>query len=148
METLIAEKKRAADASQERVWDLLGTLIFDSLAGLQKMEIIDENNFRAELKSKAFGVPLTWHLRGEITDISPPSSLTVKLTAKSKGDLIAVRQKITFSLHSVGEGKSTMVCQAVAEDLAPLIRRFFLGQVKSLTKQIFDSLAERLRQLA
>ena len=150
METLIAEKNLNAETSQERLWDLLGTLIFDSLEGLEKMEIIDENNFRAELKAKAFGIPLTWYLRGEMIDISPPQALSVKLIAKSKWNMITVVQKITFHLHSVGEGKSTMGCVAVAEaeDLPPLIRWVFLGQVKSLAQQIFDSIEDRLKQLA
>jgi len=148
METLIAEKNLAAEASQERVWDLLGTLIFDSLDGMEKIEIIDENNFRAELKEKAFGIPLTWYLRGEMIDISPPKTLHVKLTAKSKWNLLTVVQKITFRLNSVGEGKATMVCQALAEDLAPFIRWVLLGQVKGLAKKIFDSMEERLKQLA
>jgi uncharacterized protein YndB with AHSA1/START domain len=148
METSIAEKNLTAEASRERVWDLLGTLIFDSLEGLEKMEIIDENNFRAELKAKAFGIPLTWHLRGEVIDISPPQALSIKLIARSKWTLIPVVQKITFTLNSMGEGKSGMVCVAVAEDLTPLIRWVFLGQVKSLAQQIFDSIEERLKQLA
>ena len=147
METLIAEKRLAAEASQERVWDLLGTLIFDSLEGLEKMEIIDENNFRAELKAKAFGLPLTWHLRGEMIDITPPTSLSVQLTAKSKGDLITVVQKITFSLDAVGEGETTLICRAVAEDLPPLMRWAMLGEVKKLAQQIFDTIEERLKQL-
>ena len=148
METLIAEKNLNAETSQERLWDLLGTLIFDSLEGLEKMEIIDENNFRAELKAKVFGLPLTWYLRGEMTDISPPQSLSVKLAARSKWNLIAVVQKITFTLNSTGEGRSAMTCVAVAEDLAPLIRWVFLSQVKSLAQQIFDSIEDRLKQLA
>ena len=147
METFIAEKKLAAEASHERVWDLLGTLIFDSLEGLEKMEIIDENNFRAELKAKAFGLPLTWHLRGEMIDISPPTSLSVQLTAKSKWDLIMVGQKITFSLDAAGEERTTLTCRAVAVDLPPLIRWVMLGEVKKLAQQIFDTIEERLKQL-
>ncbi len=147
METFIAEKRLAAEASQERVWDLLGTLIFDSLEGLEKMEIIDENNFRAELKAKAFGLPLTWHLRGEMIDITPPASLSVQLTAKSKGDLITVVQKITFSLDAAGEERTTLTCQAVAVDLPPLMRWVMLGEVRKLAQQIFDTIEERLKQL-
>ncbi len=148
MDTLIVEKKIVAEASQQRVWDLLGMLIFDSLHGLEKMEIIDENNFRAELKVKAFAIPLTMHLRGEMLDISPPKTLSVKLTAQSQWNLMDVAQKITFSLNSIGEGKATMVCRAVAENLSPFIRWVLLGQVKSLAKQIFDSIEEGLKRLA
>ncbi len=147
METIIAQKRIPAEASRERVWDLLGTLIFDSLEGLEKMEIIDENNFRAELKAKAFGLPLTWHLRGEMIEISPPESLSVQLTAKSKGDLITMVQKITFHLQSAGEEGTTLICQAVAKDLPPLMRWVMLGEVKKLAQQIFDTVEERLKQL-
>ncbi len=146
MGTFIAEKRLAAEASRERVWNLLGTLIFDSLEGLEKMEIIDENNFRAELKARAFGLPMTWHLRGEMIDISPPSSLSVRLTAKSQGDLITVLQKITFRLDGAGEGQTILTCQAVAEDLPPLLRWVMLGEVKKLAQQIFDTIEDRLKQ--
>ena len=148
METLIAEKEFTSALSQQRIWDLLGRLIFDSLPGMERMEIIDENNFRAELKAKAFDIPLTLYLRGEMFDISPPEALKVKLTVKSKWNLIKVVQRVTFSLNSLGEEKVRIVCQAVAEDLDPFIRWILLGQVKTLAKQIFDSIEERLKQLA
>jgi hypothetical protein len=81
-------------------------------------------------------------------DISPPKALSVKLTTKSRWNLITVVQKITFSLSSVSEDKATMVCRAVAEDLPPVIRWILLGEVKSLAKQIFDSMEDSLKELA
>ena len=148
METLIAEKKITTEASRERVWDLLGTLIFDSLSGLEKMEIIDENNFRAELKAKAFGLPLVFSLRGEMIDISPPSALTVKLSTASKWNLVTLVQRIAFQVEPGSDGGATMICRAAAEDLSPLIRWVLLGQVKSMAAEIFDSMERGLKQLA
>ena len=148
METLIAEKKITAEASRERVWDLLGTLIFDSLSGLEKMEIIDENNFRAELKAKAFGLPLVFSLRGELIDIFPPSALTVKLSTASKWNLVTLVQKIAFRVDPEDDGRATMMCRAVAEDLSPLIRFVLLGQVKHMAGEIFDSMERGLKELA
>lgn len=146
MEILIAEKNITTEASPERVWDLLGTLIFDSLSGLEKMEIIDENNFRAELKAKAFGLPLVFSLRGEMIDISPPNSLTVKLS--SKWSRITVVQRIAFRVQPGANGGATMVCRAVAEDLSPIVRWTLLGQVKNMAGQIFDAMERGLKQLA
>ncbi|MFC2005903.1 hypothetical protein ACFLVG_02965 [Chloroflexota bacterium] len=148
METLIAEKKFSVEASQERVWDLLGKVILNSLHGLEKMEVMDENNFRAELKARTFGIPLIMRLRGETTDISPPEALSVRLIAKSKWDLITLVQRITFTLNSAGEEKVTLVCKAVAEELSPILRWFFLWPVKSLARQTLESIEERLKQLA
>ena len=148
METLIAEKKISQEVSRERVWDLLGTLIFDSLSSMQKLEIMDENNFGAELTAKAFGIPLAMHLRGEMVDIAPPEALTVKLAARSKWNLITVVQKITFTISPTEKGNTTMVCRSVAQDLPFLVRLFLLGQVRAMAGQIFDSIQERLKQLA
>ncbi len=136
------------EVTRERVWDLLGRAIFDSLQGMEKMDVIDENNFRAELKAKAFGIPLTMYLTGEMTDILPPEALSVRLTARSKWNLITLVQKITFTSNSAGEGKTTVVCKALVEYLTPLFRWALLGQVKSQAKQIFDGIEEHIKQWA
>ena len=148
MEILTAERKFTVEATRERVWDLLGRAIFDSLQGLEKMKVIDENNFRAELKTRAFGIPLTMYLRGEMTDILPPETISVRLAVRSKWNLISLVQRVTFTSNSAGEGKTEVVCKALAEDLNPLFRGALLGQVKSQANQILACIEERLKQLA
>ncbi len=68
----------------------MGRAIFDSRQGMGKMDVIDENNFSAELKAKAFGIPLTMYLTGKMTGILPPEALSVRLTARSKWNLITL----------------------------------------------------------
>ena len=148
MAVLTAERRFAVEASPERVWDLLGRAIFDSLGGMEKMEVIDENNFRAELRVRAFGIPLTMYLSGEMTDISPPTSLSVKLSSNSKWKVISLTQQINFTLEPAGEGKTNVTCQALAEGLNPLFRWALLGQVKNQARQIFAKIEERLKQWA
>ncbi len=148
MEIPTAETEFTVEATPKRIWDLLGRAIFDSLHGMEKVTIIDENNFNAELKTKAFGIPLTMYLRGEMTNTSPPTFLSVKLNAKSKWNLISLTQQINFTLDDAGEGKTKITCQAMAEDLNPLFRLVLLGQVKSQAKQIFASIEERLKRWA
>ncbi len=82
MGKLVAENRFTLEATPERVWDVLGRAIFSGLSGLEKLHIIDENNFEADLKAKAYGIPLTMKLRGEMTDISPPTTLAVKLAVE------------------------------------------------------------------
>ena len=112
------------------------------------MKVIDENNFHAELKTRAFGIPLTMYLRGEMTDILPPETISVRLATRSKWNLITLMQKVIFTSDLAGEGRTEVVCKALVEDLNPLFRLALLGQVKSQATQIFDSIEERLKQWA
>ena len=143
MEKLTAESRFDIEASQARVWDLLGRVVFDSLHGIKKVEILDENNFRAELKTKAFGISLRMYLRGEMTDILPPEAISVRLAARSKWNLIRLVQRVTFTLNSAEEGKTAVVCKAMAEDLNPIFRWALLGQVKRVVTEGYD----RARQI-
>jgi hypothetical protein len=59
-----AKKKFQVKASQERVWRLIGKVIFSSLPGMENLEILDENNFRAILRIKVLGIPLSLKLNG------------------------------------------------------------------------------------
>ena len=146
MELLTVERIFTVEAPANRVWELLGRAIFDSLPGLERMKVIDENNFRAALKTRVFSIPLSMYLRGEMTDISPPTYLSVELSACSKWNLISLIQKINFTLDNAGDEKTKIACQAFAVNLNPLFRWLLLGHVKSQAKQIFASIEERFKQ--
>ena len=150
MEILAAEREFDIKASPERVWDLLGRAIFDSLGrGLSKMKVIDENNFSAELKVRTGGViPVTMHLRGEMVDISPPEYLRVKLTTRSRWGLIAMVQTVSFSMKPAGDDSTNISCRAMVDGLKPVFRLVLAGQVKSQAEGIFKSIEENLGQWA
>jgi carbon monoxide dehydrogenase subunit G len=147
MDTLITKKEYSINASKERTWDLLGMMVFDSMS-MENMKVLDERNFKAELKVKAYGISMKMHLRGEMTDVVIPEKLTVKLAAKGVGNMITLVQRITMSLKEVDKEKTTMSCEAYGENLNFLFKYILLGQVKSMASRIFDSIEQGIKQVA
>ena len=143
---LIAEKKFTIPAPQRRVWNLWGRAIFDSLRGMGKMKVIDENNFRCEMSVKAFGFfPMTMYVRGEVIDITPYTSLAVALNISDRWKLINMVQKVAFSAAAEKDDATAMVCQAFVGGLNPLFGWALKGQVRSQVDTIFTGMEAKLR---
>ena len=100
----LSKKIFEVEASQERVWRLIGKVIFSSLPGMENLEILDENNFLSILRMKVLGIPLSLKLKGEMTDISPPDSFSVKLFLEAPGGLFKADQKVDFAMTPVKTG--------------------------------------------
>ena len=84
----LAEREFIVNANPDRVWRLIGKVIFSVLPGMESMEILDENNFRALLRVKMIGAEWVLKLRGEMVDISPPESFSVRLLLEGLGGLV------------------------------------------------------------
>ncbi len=97
----MAEKSFEVEASQDRVWRLIGKVIFSSLPGMENMEILDENNFRAVLRMKTLGIPVSVRLKGEMMDVTPPDSFSVRLFIEGLGGLFKADQKVAFAMTSL-----------------------------------------------
>ena len=148
METVIAERRFVAEASIERVWDLLGRVMFDSLHGLERVNVIDERNFRAILRVKLGFISLTARLKGEMADISPPGFLAVVLRVRFLRGMLQLGQKVTFRLTAVDEGKTEVVCRAQAEGMGTLFRWLLLGKAREFAGETLSRIEERLQQVA
>lgn len=149
MEEVIASRKFVLEASPERVWSLMGRVIFSNLHGLERMQIIDESNFRALLRVRVAFISATMRLKGQIlADSAHPESLGVLLKAKSVGGLIQLNQKITFTIMAVDEAKTEVTCEAIAQEMGFFFRMLFLGKVRSMAKSTLDGMEKRLKQIA
>jgi len=144
----LSKKIFEVEASQERVWRLIGKVIFSSLPGMENLEILDENNFRSILRMKVLGIPLSLKLKGEMTDISPPDSFSVKLFLEAPGGLFKADQKVAFAMTPVKTGKTSVVCTATVENLGFLPRLFLVGQAQSFANSTFEAIEKRLKELA
>ncbi len=144
----LAKKIFEVGASPERVWRLIGKVIFSSLPGMENLEILDENNFRAVLRMKVLGIPLSLKLRGEMTDISPPESFSVKLSIEGPGGLFKADQKVTFSMTPADNGETFVFCNATVENMGPLPRLLLLGQARHFANSTFEAIEKRLKELA
>jgi carbon monoxide dehydrogenase subunit G len=148
MELIVAEKKFEVGASQDRVWRLIGKVIFSSLAGMENVEILDENNFRAMLRVQIAHIRLSLALKGEMVDMLPPQSFGVKLEIKGLKGLVRMSQKVTMAITSVANNRSIVTCTAAAEGMGILGRILFLGQAKLFAQSTFDAIEKRLKEVA
>jgi carbon monoxide dehydrogenase subunit G len=143
----LAKKIFEVEASQERVWRLIGKVIFSSLPGMENLEILDENNFRAVLRMKALGIPLSLKLKGEMMDVSPPDSFSVRLFLEAPAGLFKADQKVAFAMTLLKSGKTSVACKATVEDLGFLPRLLLAGQARSFANATFESIEKRLKEL-
>jgi len=148
VQKVIAERQFIVEAFPQRVWDILGRVMFDSLHGLERVNVVDERNFRAVLRVKVGFVDLTARLRGEMTEISPPQFLAVVLKMRLMGGALRLGQKVTFTLTAVDEGKTEVECKAVAEGMATVFRWPLLKKAQDFAGETFDRIEERLHKLA
>lgn len=142
----MVERHFAIDGPQQRVWDVLAKAIYQSVP-LEKMNIVNEKTFYAELRWNLAFIRLTLNLEAKFVDISPPSFIGCILLV-NKG-MMRSSLKVMFTLRAVSESRTEVACVATAEGkgtggiLGWILRT---GQ-KTFAGKVFDSLEARLKQL-
>jgi hypothetical protein len=147
-EEIIATRKFVIEASSDRVWSLMGRVIFGSLP-LESMQLIDENNFTALLRVPILSTSIAMRLRGQIVaDSSHPGSLSVLLIARKARGLIRLDQKVTLATMPAGEGKTEVVCESIAQGMSIAFRVFLLGKAKRMARSTLESIERRFKSIA
>ncbi|MFC1987530.1 SRPBCC domain-containing protein [Chloroflexota bacterium] len=145
MKTTTVQKQFVIEASHERVWDLVANVILQCLP-LEKIDIISESAFNAVLRWKLGFVSLPMNLKGELVDISPPTSLTCMLRVEVAIMRLAVKVRIV--LAPVSQGKKTeVVCTAQDAGTIAILRWVMGRQQQRFAGNTFDSIKKRLEQL-
>jgi hypothetical protein len=147
MEKLATDFKYVVNATPDTVWGLIGRAIFDGMgSGLTKMKVLDENNFRADLLVKVFGFfPMPMKLQGEMTDMSPPDTMSVKLTMSGFGGFLKSVMAVSFRTTAVGDDKTEVHNWATLLEFKPafiLWASMFI--VKGQAKDIFNGIQKKL----
>ena len=148
MAKVLDERNFVVDASQERVWRLIGKVIFSSLPGLERMEILDENNFRSLLITRVMGAQVTLKLKGEMVDVEPPDSFSVKLSLEGPGGMFKADQKVSFAMTPIDATKTRVACKAVMEQMGLLPGLLLTSQARSFARSTFEAIEKRLKELA
>lgn len=148
MSTTLSEKNFELKASRDRVWRLIGKVIFSSLPDMENMEILDENNFRALLRMKVLWVPLSIKLKGKMVDMSPPETFSVKLALEGPAGLFRMNQKVTFTTTAVEKDKTAVTGKATLETTGILVQALLLGQARRFAQSTFEAIEKRLKELA
>lgn len=147
MDEVIAERKFTIDASRERLWAVLGRAIIDSLE-LEQFYARDDRNFSALTRVKVVFITVTMQVRGEMSDVSPPESLSVLLEVKGIGGIVQLNQKVTFTLDAVDTSHTQVVCKSTVQNIGLLRRIILIPMIKSFTKRIFENTEKLFRRLA
>ena len=145
---LLDERNFVVGASQERVWRLIGKVIFSSLPGMEQMEILDENTFRALLRMTFLTRPVALKLKGEMVEMEPPDSFSVMLHLEGPGGLFRADQKVSFFLAPAGEGQTRVGCKATVEKMGLGPRLLLLGEARRFARSTFAAIEKRLQELA
>lgn len=93
---------------------------------MERVKVLDQDKFRALVRAKVGLFQLKMHLKGEMTEISPPQSLVVAIELRSRGGIIQLSQKVSFSLKAVDEGNTEVSYQVVLENIVPFFLQPFL----------------------
>ena len=147
-ETVFAERNFSVGAPPERVWRLIGKVIFSALPGLENIEILDENNFRGVLRLKLLGVRMSNRVKGEIMDVLPPESFSVNLSLLGPGGLFTLSQRATFAMKEVDRNQTEITCKATADSVGFLFRFLLIGQARRFARSTFEAMEKRLKELA
>ena len=144
---LIAERKFVIDATRQRIWDLLLRTTL-RLMPFEKCYIQSDTEFSAVLRMRMAFIAVPMQVNIKIVEMTPPETMVTVLKAKGMGGLAWINQKSTFNLTQVDENKTEVTCRIEAEDMARLLRWFFLPRVKSFARDAYQNLEERLKQWA
>lgn len=147
MGVLLAERRFEVEASQDRIWRLIGKVIFSCLPGMEKIEILDENNFQATLRTKVWLIELCMKLKGEMVNISPPQSFVVKLRLESPRGLFKMNQRVEIATESVEMDRTAIACVAMAERMGILFRVLLFGEARRFARSAFHAMEKRLKDL-
>lgn len=142
---IVAERKFVIDAPQEGIWELLGDAIFSSIR-LERMQIIDENNFAGVVRVRIGFISLPMHLRIKLVDISSPRSLTAKVIARTKPGIFTITEETRITLTLISEGKTEVGTKAAVEEMGTLPRLLLLWKIRSFAEDILDGIKRCLEK--
>lgn len=144
---VVAERKFALPSSPERIWRLLGKVIFSSLPEMENVEILDENNFRAILKTRIMGAEMILRVKGEVVDIVPSENLNVRLSLSGPEIFSEIDQRVCFLITPAGKERTVVECKAIVEKISRLSRILLMGQIKKFAEATFAAIEKRLLEL-
>lgn len=144
---ITAERKFVINASPERVWELIGEAMFSALK-LERINIIDQDSFRARLRVRIGFVDLPLYVEGEFVEASPPRFLAAIVKTRGMKGVIWLNQKLNITLTSIDKSKTEVSAKVMLEEMQILLRLILLRMVKRVAGDMLDSVKECLEQSA
>lgn len=143
-EGTIAQRQFVIDASQQKVWDLLATVVFQELP-LEKVDIVGLDSFNAVLQLRMAFFSFPFDVKGKMVDVSSPDSLGCVILVK-KGP-IRLGVNASFALKRIDESKVEVICTAKEVGKSTILGWGLRRQQRNFTLNLFDSIRARLQQI-
>ena len=145
MGNVLSQKEIILDASQQRIWSLLGRVIIDSLE-LEKFKARDDRNFKAVMLVKMLFVTVPMQIKGEMVNITPPETMDVLLDVEGFGGTIKLKQTIQFRLTQMDNEKTKLVCSVLLNNIGFMI--VFKPIMKIVANRILNNIEKLLIRFA
>lgn len=144
---IVAEEKFVINTSQERVWELVGDAIIGSLQ-LERMQIMDENNFAGVVKMRMGFIRLPLHLKIQLVDVAAPSSLTAKVVAKTKPAMLAITEETKIVLTPINNSQTEVMAKASVGEMGPLLRLLLFWKIRSFAQDVLGGIRKYFERVA
>ena len=136
-------------APRERVWQRLvdSQFVAGSAFGVESVEVIDAAHFRVTSALGVGPVKATLTLDGELSDLVPSSSASMRLRGSGAGSLIDVLTSI--AIQDSGPGAVRLVWSATTELSGMITKagpRLIEGVARKLTEQFWTDFARRVEE--
>jgi carbon monoxide dehydrogenase subunit G len=134
-------------APREYVWSKLmdPDFVAASAPGVEKVERIDENNFKV---ISAFGVgaiKVRFTLDVALSDLQPPEQATMRARGKAPGSAVDVKAGIRLTEPTPGRTVMAWTSESdVSGTVASVGGRLLEGTAKKLTEQFWQDFARRV----
>lgn len=144
LRTAVVQKHFVIDAHQQRVWELLGSAVFQCLP-LEEMNILNQTTFYAVLRWRLGFISIPLNLKVKLVDILAPHSLGSVIWV-TRG-IIQLGLRATFTLRPVNEAKTEVICSATEEGKESIMGRIMRRWERSFAEEVFNSIRVRLEKV-
>ena len=148
MEIEVARHEFSVKTELKRLWELLPFAIFNGLEGIEKVSVVSEKFFHAEMPIKFAFVQINARLSGEIYDIIEYQKITVALTAKVIKGILTAYQIITFNISKGQNDEIKVSCEIVAKGSGPIFKWIVLRKARVTSIATINNIEKTIKRLA
>ena len=141
---ILAREEYTIGAARARVWDLLASIVIQSIP-IEQMNVVNDSTITAILNFKVGFIEIPVPVRVDVADISPNESFTTLVTATKLGVKSVIR--VVFALSTIDERQTGVTCSVIEESGNPLMR-VFRWQQRQFARSIFSAVREKLERAA
>lgn len=140
----LAQYRFIVPADQPKVWDLLAAAIYRQLP-LEQVDIESLDHFNALLRWRLGFVSLPFHVQGKLEGVSRPDAYGCMMVVK-KGP-VRLSFRVIMTLKAIEKTGTEISCVAIEGPEKSLAGWLLRGQLRRFSLKMFESVAERLKQI-